>query len=296
MEGYTIDLVLDKASQLVKEAAALYRKNSLAALSEFSKPKGRFVRDGEYVYVLDSNGIMLAHGVNADYVGQDFYRIADIDGKRFIKDIVDTANAKGFGWVEYKWLDPTTGTQRPKTVYFEKTGDAIICSGVYGGNPASSILEHPYEAEDIPVPPVSDTLMRMDAKEYGTRLVLDDAKRFVERAVAFYKANDKAIALAEFSNPRGSFVKGEQYIFVLDSTGVMLAHGINQKYVGKDFYKVLDSDGKRFIRDIVDAANTKGCGWAEYRWFNPVTKKEQLKTVYFEKTNGVIISSGIYDY
>jgi len=296
MEGYTIDLVLDKASQLVKEAVALYRKNSLVALSEFSKPQGRFVRDGQYVFALDSNGIMLAHGVNEEYVGQDFYPIADVDGKRFIKDIVDTSNAKGSGWVEYKWLDPTTRTQRPKIVYFEKTDEVIICSGVYGGNPASSILEHFHDAEDIPIPPERDTFRGMDAQEYGTQLVLDDVKRFVEKAVTFYIANGRAIALAEFSNPRGSFVKGEQYIFVLDSTGVMLAHGINQKYVSKDFYKVLDSDGKRFIRDIVDTANTKGCGWAEYRWFNPVTKTEELKTVYFEKTNGVIICSGIYDY
>jgi signal transduction histidine kinase len=69
--------------------------------------------------------------MNKKYVGKDFYRITDFDGRSFIKDIVDTANAEGSGWVEYKWLDPVTKTERPKTVYFEMTNGVIICSGIY---------------------------------------------------------------------------------------------------------------------------------------------------------------------
>ncbi|MGC9967986.1 MAG: cache domain-containing protein [Syntrophobacteraceae bacterium] len=304
MEGYAIfDLVLDRARQFVREAAALYSKDSAVALSEFSNPQGRFVEGEKYVFVLDSTGVMLAHGVNQDYVGQDFYARTDIDGKRFIQEIVDRANSQGFGWVEYKWLDPVTKTERPKTVYFEKTNGVIICSGVYGANPASSILENPFHEDVVPAPPADfsplsapahDASMEMDAQEHETELVLDDAKRLVEKAITFYKANDKGIALAEFSNSKGGFTKGEQYVFVLDSNGVMLAHGINEKYVGKDFYRTMDSDGKLFIRDIVDAANAKGNGWVEYKWLDPVTKTEQPKTVYFEKTNGVIVCSGIY--
>jgi signal transduction histidine kinase len=239
-------------------------------------------------------------------VGQDFYSVTDIDGKQFIKEIVNSANSKGSGWVEYKWLDPVTKAERFKTTYFEKTNGLIICSGVYGADPASSILGNPFHEDVAPALPkdcsplsvqADDTCTEMDAHEHGTELVLDDAMRLVEKAITFYKANDKGIALAEFSNPEGGFTKGEQYVFVLDSNGVMLAHGVNERYVGKDFYRTMDSDGKRFIRDIVDAANAKGNGWVEYKWFDPVTKTEQPKTVYFEKTtNGVIICSGIYKY
>lgn len=305
MEGYTIDLVLAKARHLVQEAIALYSKDSVAALSEFSSPQGRFAKGEQYVFVLDSTGVMLAHGVNEDYLGQDFYPTTDIDGKMFIKEIVDSANAHGSGWVEYKWLDPATKSERPKAVYFEKTNGVIICSGAYGTHPASSILENPFHEDVAPAPPAdlftfkaptNDKSLDIDAGEHEFELVLDDAKRLVEKAIAFYKANDKGTALAEFSDPQGRFAKGEQYVFVLDSTGVMVAHGVNEKYVGKDFYRTMDSDGKRFIKDIIDAANSNGHGWVEYKWLDPVTKTEQPKTVYFEKANGVIICSGIYQY
>lgn len=305
MEGYTIDLVVDKARQLVQKAIALYRKDSGAALSEFSNPQGLFVNGEQYVFVLDSNGMMLAHGANQDYLGKDFYPITDIDGKMFIKEIIDGSCSHGSGCVEYKWVNPVTKTEEPKTVYFEKIDGVIICSGVYGAHPASSILENPLHEGIDPAPPADcpplglsahDATTEMDEGAYGTRLDHDEAKRLVEKAIVFYKSNDNKTALAEFSNPQGIFVKGEQYVFVLDSNGMMLAHGVNEKYVGKDFYRTMDSDGKRFIKEIVDAANSKGSGWVEYKWLDPVTKTEEPKTVYFEKANGVIICSGIYSY
>jgi len=41
----------------------------------------------------------------------------------------------------------------------------------------------------------------------------------------------------------------------------MLAHGVNEKFVGKDFIDLKDSDGKAsFIKEIVDIANSKGSG------------------------------------
>ena len=302
MEGFIMELVLDKARHFVEEAVAFYRRMPKAiALAEFSSPEGRFATGDQYVYVLDSTGVMIAHPVNESFVGQDFYYVTDFDGKTFIKEIVDTANAEGSGWVEYKWLDPVTKTERPKIVYFEKTHGAIFCSGVYGGNPASSILEHPTDEEAVLAPPPkvfpsSDRAIDTQMEEHRVELVLDDAKRFVEKAIAFFRANGRAVALAEFSNPHGRFVKGEQYLFVLDATGVMLAHGINRKYVGKDFYRIMDSDGKTFIKEIVDAANAEGSGWVEYRWGDPATKTEHSKIVYFEQTNGVIICSGIYQH
>jgi cytochrome c len=300
MEGLIMELVLDKARHVVEEAVAFYQRMPKAiALAEFSSPQGRFVRGDQYVYVLDSTGVMIAHPVNHSFVGQDFYYVTDFDGKSFIKDIVDTANAEGSGWVEYKWLDYITKTEQPKIVYFEKTHGVIICSGVYGGNPASNIQEHPTDEDaDLTSPanvfPSTDPAIDTQIEEPLLTLVLDDAKRFVEKAIAFYGVNGRGVALAEFSNPQGRFVKGEQYIFVLDSTGVMLAHGVNQQYVGKDFYRIRDSDGKSFIKDLVDTANAEGSGWVDYKWVDRVTKTEQSKIVYFKHTNGVIICSGIY--
>ncbi len=117
---------------------------------------------------------------------------------------------------------------------------------------------------------------------------------WVERAKAFYAATGKEIALAEFTNPRGQFVQDQIYIFVLDPDGLMLAHGMNQLFVGKNFAGVKDTEGKMFIRDILDTAKAKGAGWITYNWSDPVVKKSLPKTLYFEKVDDMIICCGTY--
>jgi cytochrome c len=306
MDGYLIELALDEARGWVDEAIAFFRATGKEiALVEFSNPQGRFVRGEQYIYVLDINGVMLAHPVNERYVRKDFYRIQDSDGKSFIKEIVDTANARGFGWVEYKWFDPATRREQPKTVYFEKVNGLIFCSGVYRENPVLALPEfEPDEAADHGTPAEGavapgdvtiDMGMKKRVEEDVIELVPDDARRWVKKAISFYRANGKGIALAEFASTHARFFQDGRYIYVLDFNGVMLAHPVNENYAGKDFYRIQDADGKLFIKEIVDTANNGGSGWAQYRWFNPTTKREQVKTVYFEKVDNLIFCSGIYE-
>jgi len=120
------------------------------------------------------------------------------------------------------------------------------------------------------------------------------AKNWVSKAIAFYKASGKEIALAEFTNPKGPFVQDEMYIFVLNPKGIMIAHGVNEKYEGKNFIDIKDSTGKSFIQEIINAANVNGNGWIEYQWYNPVTKETKNKSVYFERVDDLIFCSGIY--
>jgi cytochrome c len=123
----------------------------------------------------------------------------------------------------------------------------------------------------------------------------EDAKLWVERAVAFYKASGKRIALAEYTNPNGQFVLDEMYIYALNPRGTMLAHGVNENFVGEEFVDIKDYDGKIFIKEIVDIANKEGSGWVKYKWYNPVTKEVLLKNVYFKKVDDLIICSGVYE-
>jgi len=124
---------------------------------------------------------------------------------------------------------------------------------------------------------------------------VQDAKQWVERAVAFYKASGKRIALAEYTNPNGQFVLDEMYIYALNPRGTMLAHGVNENFVGEEFIDIKDYDGKIFIKEIVDIANKEGSGWVTYKWYNPVTKEVLPKNVYFKKVDDLIICSGVYE-
>lgn len=122
----------EDAKRWVKNAIAFYEASGKRiALAEYTKPHGQFVQGELYLFALNPWGNMLAHGVNKRFVGEDFSNIKDSDGKSFIKEILYTANTKGSGWVEYKWPSPVTKEVLPKTVYFEKVDDLIICNGIY---------------------------------------------------------------------------------------------------------------------------------------------------------------------
>ena len=121
-----------------------------------------------------------------------------------------------------------------------------------------------------------------------------DAKDWVARAIAFYKTSEREAALAEFSNPRGTFVQDDMYIFVLNNKGVMISHGADEKYIGQDFIDLEDSTGKKFIREIIDTSNTKGNGWVDYIWYNPATREGERKRAYFEKLGDLIFCCGVY--
>jgi signal transduction histidine kinase len=122
----------------------------------------------------------------------------------------------------------------------------------------------------------------------------DAAKAWVKKAAEFYQAHGKDKALAEFSDPKGQFFKGDLYIFVLDLNGKMLAHP-KAELCGKDFLAVKDARGKLFAAEIVKEAKEKGNGWIEYKCENPATKVAEDKITYFERVGDMIIAAGYYD-
>ncbi len=118
----------DDAKAWVQKGIEFYKANGKGkALAAFSDAKGQFVKDDLYIYVLDLNGKILAHP-KAELVGQNH---TAAKGGEFLVQIVKTAKEKGSGWVDYKWENPKTKVVEPKTVYFEKVDDMIICSGAY---------------------------------------------------------------------------------------------------------------------------------------------------------------------
>jgi cytochrome c len=122
----------------------------------------------------------------------------------------------------------------------------------------------------------------------------DEAMALAKKAVKYYKANGREKALAEFSKPNGEFVDRDLYITATGTDGVTVAHGANAKLVGKNLMELKDVDGKAFIKSFVEVANTKGSGWVDYKWPNPVTKVIEQKSTYVEKVDNLVITCGIY--
>ncbi|MCX5810845.1 MAG: cache domain-containing protein [Proteobacteria bacterium] len=122
----------------------------------------------------------------------------------------------------------------------------------------------------------------------------DEAKAMVDKAIAFMKANGKDKTLKEVSTKKGQFTKDDLYVFILDMSGICIAHGANEKLIGGDLTRLKDYDGRFFIKEIVEGAKTKGTGWVDYHWENPSTKSVDNKSTYFKKDGDLIFSCGIY--
>lgn len=77
-----------------------------------------------------------------------------------------------------------------------------------------------------------------------------EAKAMVEKAASYLKANGKEKSFAEFMQPKGQFKDRDLYVYALDKTGKVLAHGGIASLVGMDFSKTKDADGKLFIKEV----------------------------------------------
>lgn len=123
----------------------------------------------------------------------------------------------------------------------------------------------------------------------------DDAVAMVKKGVAFIKTNGIEKGYAEITNKKGQFINGELYLVVYGLDGKCLAHGGNERQVGKDLIELTDIDGKPFVKERVSLVKSKPAGvWQEYKFTNPVNKKIEPKVMYCEKLNDTAVCGGVY--
>jgi cytochrome c len=123
-----------------KEAVAMVKKG-VAAIKTGPKDKafGEITDKGNthfhdrdlYLVVYGLDGVVLAHGANAKFVGRNMIDLKDIDGKAFVKERVDLAKAKGTFWQDYKFTNPETKKVEPKAMYCERLDEMAVCGGIY---------------------------------------------------------------------------------------------------------------------------------------------------------------------
>jgi len=127
------------------------------------------------------------------------------------------------------------------------------------------------------------------------RATANDAEVMVKKGVSFIKANGKDKAYAEISNKQGQFVDRDLYLVVQQLDGKVLAHGANEKMVGKVTIELKDVDGKEFVREMIDTGKSKNSFWTDYKYTNPVSKKVEQKSMYCERVDeSTLLCGGIY--
>lgn len=129
------------------------------------------------------------------------------------------------------------------------------------------------------------------AAENATR---DEAIAMVQRAAKHMASAGQEKAFGDFSTKGGAFTDRDLYVVVYDMTGKCLAHGANEKLIGKDLIDAEDIDGKLYIQERMALAKANKSFWQDYKFTNPTTKKVEPKEMYCQVESNLAICAGIY--
>ncbi len=122
----------------------------------------------------------------------------------------------------------------------------------------------------------------------------DEAVAMVKKAVDFIKAQGADKAYTEIDTKGGQFTDRDLYVVVYGLDGKVLAHGANQKLVGKEMIEAQDVDGKYFVKERVELAQKETNFWQDYKFVNPESKKIEPKQMYCERLEQTAVCSGVY--
>jgi cytochrome c len=122
----------------------------------------------------------------------------------------------------------------------------------------------------------------------------EEATAMVKKGVSFIKTNGKDKGHAEISSKESQFKKDDLYLVVYGLDGTVRAHGANEKMIGKNLIELKDIDGKLFVKERVELAQSKGTFWQDYKFTNPTNKKIEPKAMYCEKLDDAVVCGGIY--
>lgn len=249
-----------RAQALLARAVAYYKEKGDIALAIFSR-QGEFVSEDLYVYVLSSDGMMLASGGSSSVlIDRSVADMKDAQGKPFFREMLATARDKGRGQIEYRWLNRRDGKVERKVAYFEKVGEKILAVGYY--------LPHGTAAQ---------------------------ARELVERAADAVRV-DPAAAFRAFNDLNGNFIEDDLYVFVIGlDDGRFRAHGALPRLIGTAADQLRDGEGKEFIPAMLTAVRNADRGQVSYAWRNTVTNTVLTKQTFLRKVGGYVIGVGYYE-
>ena len=128
---------IDDARALVTKAIDYVKANGKTkAYSEFTNNgTGQFKKGEMYIFVLEDNYQIVAHGANAKLIGKDLKGLKDSNNKYFFNEMVDRGLKDGEAIVDYMWTNPKTNKPGHKISYVKKLDDkTVIGCGIYEKN------------------------------------------------------------------------------------------------------------------------------------------------------------------
>lgn len=121
------------AIAMVERGVALVKaKGKDEMMKKINAKDADYVQGELYMDIRDlKTGIVLAHPYNPSIVGKDLTDVPDANGKKYRREIIELAAAKGKGWVDYQYKNPTSGKIEPKTTFIQRVDDVVLEVGIY---------------------------------------------------------------------------------------------------------------------------------------------------------------------
>lgn len=276
---FSADALLDLVSFVDGAVACARERGKEKALEAFNDRNGSFVDGNQYLFAYDfDENRVLAHPFQPDLVGKvrrgglDIYGFAmDPSVETGLGGIREVAR-DGTGLVYYMYPDPASDmTPAIKLGYVRAVDDDWwLGSGIYA--------KEAEEAESSREPPASR----------------EELAAFVEAAASYARVYGRNIAIEDFMDLEGPFVREEVYIFAADFNGTSLALPFLPSAVGTNRLDLQNSEGVYINREMRSIAKN-GSGFFEYLWTNPLTGEAEPKTSYVTKVDdGWWLGAGIY--
>ena len=122
----------------------------------------------------------------------------------------------------------------------------------------------------------------------------EQARALLAEAVDYYKENGEK-ALAVFSR-QGPFVKGDLYVFAINTNGIMLASGgPSVMLIGRDIMNTIDDELKPKFAQALSLPENGEILEADYPWGNWNTAGRTItKRVYFQRVGDTVLAVGYY--
>lgn len=247
------------AKTLLTKALTYYQSNGDKAFAAFSR-QGEFVDHDRYVFVVDTQGVLLASGgPSSALIGRDVSELLGPDLQASFKQALAVPEGQGIQQADYRWQNWNDGKVEHKHVFYQRIGERILAVGYY-----------------LP------------------RATPEQARGLRDKAVKAL-VKDEAGTLKAINSLQGDFLQDDLYVFVVDlNTGRYVAHGTNLRLVDTDFAKIRDPDGKPVGEPILKLMAEQDQGEYKYRWKNPVTDKVENKHAYVRKAGHFMVAVGYY--
>ncbi|HLJ31278.1 MAG TPA: cache domain-containing protein [Candidatus Babeliales bacterium] len=263
IDEFDIQKKQKEARQLLAQGVEFCTKNSMPVICHAFTHTKTFLEGELYLFLLDTQGVVYAHGDREDLLWQSLWDYRDSFGALAIQSVINSATPTG-AWVTYEWAGAVKVSFVQKIKINDK--DFVIGCGYYPHSKKYAVIG----------------------------LVKGAVSLFNQDVRSGYPIGDSFGAMGYAKSER--FVFGDLYLYALDFNGVIRAQGDEPGLIGTNALEYKDSKGKAINKEIIQKLKQKDEGegiWVEYY------SKNALKYAYAEKVkdakgNYYFIACGYY--